>query len=252
MLCWLFMKKPPKKQSKVPSVMPEFPMRINRYLAKKNITTRRGADELIEKKKVFINGSLAKLGDKVNENDNVEVKQSGIRTDYVYYAYHKPRGVITHSPQEGEKDILEACGLTNVFPIGRLDKDSRGLIILTNDGRLTDKLLNPEYNHEKEYMVTVTNKLRPSFKEYMEKGIDLGEYVTEPCKVKIIADNVFSITLTEGKKHQIRRMCEAMRNDVRDLVRVRIMNIRLDKLAENSYRKIERTELEAFKKALSF
>jgi 23S rRNA pseudouridine2604 synthase len=228
----------------------EYPMRINKYLAKQNITTRRGADELIEKKKVFINGKLALLGSKVNENDNVEVKHSGIRTDYVYYAYHKPVGVTTHSPQVGEQDVLQASGLTDVFPIGRLDKNSHGLMILTNDGRLTDKLLNPENDHTKEYIVSVTNNLRPSFKETMENGIDLGDYTTKPCKVKIIGDKTFSITLTEGKKHQIRRMCEAMHNDVKNLERVRIMNIKLGKIAPNSYRKIEGEELEALKKAL--
>jgi len=246
------MKKPLSKKAPQPVEKPEWPMRINRYLAKQNITTRRGADELIEKKKVFLNGVLAKLGDKVNEGDNVEVKQSGIRTDYMYYAYYKPRGVITHSPQVGEQDILQSSGIEGVFPIGRLDKDSEGLIILTNDGRLTDKLLNPEYDHQKEYVVTVTNNLRESFKEYMENGVDLGEYVTKPCKVKVIADKTFAITLTEGKKHQIRRMCEAMHNQVKDLRRTRIMNIELGKLAQNGHRRIEGKELEILMKTLGF
>lgn len=227
-------------------------MRINKYLAKINVSTRRGADDLIEKKKVFLNGVLAKLGDQVHEGDNVEVKHSGIRTDYVYFAYNKPAGVITHSPQMGEKDVLQASNLKNVFPVGRLDKASHGLMILTNDGRLTDKLLNPDYDHDKEYVVIAKNSLRPSFKEYMEKGVDLGDYVTKPCKVKIISDKVFSITITEGKKHQIRRMVEAMHNEVADLQRTRIMNVRLGNLAENSHRKIDGVELETLKKALGF
>lgn len=244
------MKKParrkPIQKAPLAPVKPAYPMRINKYLSLKNVATRRAADELIEKKKVFINGRPAKLGDKVNETDNVEVKHTGIRKEYLYYAYNKPAGVTTHSPQVGEKDILQSANLKGVFPVGRLDKNSTGLIILTNDGRITDKLLNPEYVHEKEYTVTVTNNLRPSFKEYMQKGVDLGDYVTKPCKVKIIGDKTFGITLTEGKKHQIRRMCEAMHNDVRQLKRVRIMNVRLGNLAPNTFRKLEGKELETF------
>jgi 23S rRNA pseudouridine2604 synthase len=229
---------------------PEFPMRINKYLAKQNITTRRGADELIEKKKVYINNKLAVLGDKVKEGDQVEVKHSGKATPMLYYAYHKPIGVITHSPQMGEKDVLQSSNLKGVFPVGRLDKMSHGLLILTNDGRVTDKLLNPEFEHEKEYVVTVTNNLRPSFKEHMENGIRIDDCTTKKCKVKILGDRTFSIILTEGKKHQIRRMCEVMHNQVLELMRTRIMNIKLGNMAPNSFRKIEGEELETLKKAL--
>lgn len=232
-----------KKTTLIPE-KPLYPMRINKYLAHKNVTTRRGADELIQKKKVFINNIVAVLGDKVNDGDVVEVKQSGKPTPLLYYAYYKPVGVITHSPQMGEKDVLESSNLKGVFPIGRLDKQSEGLLILTSDGRLTDKLLNPELDHEKEYVVTTTDNLRPSFKEYMEKGIRLDDYTTKKCKVKIIGDKTFSIVLTEGKKHQIRRMCEVMHNQVRDLKRTRIMNVKLGKLASNGYRKIDGEELE--------
>jgi 23S rRNA pseudouridine2604 synthase len=242
--------KAPGPSPKMDPDKPEYPMRINKYLAKLNLTTRRGGDELIAKKKVFLNGKLAQLGDQVQEGDHVEVKHSGIRTDYLYYAYYKPIGVTTHSPMVGEKDILQSSNLKGVFPVGRLDKNSSGLIILTNDGRLTDKLLNPDREHEKEYQVSVVNSLRPSFKESMEKGVDLGEYVTKPCKVKVVGDRTFLITLTEGKKHQIRRMCEAMHNDVKDLHRTRIMNIKIGKLAPNSSRKIEGVELDELKKKL--
>jgi 23S rRNA pseudouridine2604 synthase len=221
-------------------------MRINKYLADQNVTTRRGADELIIKKKVFINGKLAVLGDQVNEGDEVEVKGVKSAPAMQYYAYHKPVGVTTHSPKVGEDDIVKASGLKNVFPIGRLDKDSNGLIILTNDGRITDKLLNPDQKHEKEYMVSVKKDLRPSFKEYMEKGVPLGDYVTKLCKVKVLSPRSFSIILTEGKRHQIRRMCEYMHNDVVHLKRVRIMNIKIGVMAPNSHRKIEGKELETF------
>ena len=219
----------------------KYPMRINKYLALKNYSTRRGADALIEKKMVFINGKHAMLGDKVNENDIVSVRQP--KRTYRYYAYNKPREVITHSPQGEEVDIKHAVDLSGVFPIGRLDKDSHGLIILTDDGRITDPLLNPESDHEKEYRVTVSYRLRPSFQQHMENGVDIGDYVTKKCKVKILGEKSFSIILSEGKKHQIRRMCSTLHTDVIDLERTRIMHIKLGKLPLGEYRAIEGTEL---------
>lgn len=235
--------------------MDGFPMRINKYLALKGYSTRRGADELIEKKKVYINGRLAELGDKVAETDTVEVRKSGKPSAaLIYVAYNKPRGVITHSAGEDEdeiKDLLEeAPELEGVFPVGRLDKDSSGLIILTNDGRVTDRLLNPIHAHEKEYVVRTTQPLRPSFKEHMEKGVDIEGYVTKPAKVSIRGENRFAITLTEGKKHQVRRMVVAMRNEVKDLERTRVMNIALGKLPRGEYRPIEGAELAEFLKSL--
>lgn len=227
-------------------IKPEFPMRINKYLARAGYATRRDADTLIEKGLVLINGIKAVLGSKVNEEDKVVVEQKGPQKQYVYYAYHKPVGVVTHSPQVGELDVVHSSGLKGIFPVGRLDKDSHGLMILTNDGRITDKLLNPDGVHEKEYSVMTVNPLRPSFKEHMEKGVDIGDALTKPCRIRITGEKTFNITLTEGKHHQIRRMCEAMHNDVKHLERVRIMNIRLGNLQSNAWRKIEGEELEKF------
>ena len=235
-----------------------YPVRINKYLAWKKISTRRGADELIKNKKVFINGKLAILGSKVNETDIVEVR--GIKTkEYVYFAYNKPIGIETSSPKEG------------LFPLGRLDKNSHGLIILTNDGRITDQLLNPKYFHEKEYVVKTSNKLRSNFKQKMKAGVNLDPvrsrsprgdrstpvfgraasngvegYITKPCKVKIIDTFTFRIILTEGKKHQIRRMCSNLFQEVADLKRERIMNIKLGNLKPNSSREIKGEELSIF------
>lgn len=208
-------------------------MRINKYLADKKISTRRGADELIKNKKVFINGKLAMLGSQVNENDKVEVKGVKEKT-YVYYAYNKPIGVETNSPRE------------DLFPLGRLDKNSHGLLILTNDGRITDALLNPKYFHEKEYVVRTKEKLRSSFKGKMEAGVNIEGYTTKLCKVKILNENTFRVTLTEGKKHQIRRMCSALFQEVADLKRERIMNIELGKLKPNGLREIKGKELVTF------
>lgn len=227
----------------------EYPMRINKYLAHEGIATRRGADELIARGKILINGKVAKLGDKVTKTDKVELRGSVSLKKLVYYAYNKPRGVITHSPQMGEKDIKKSVPM-DVFPIGRLDKDSSGLMILTNDGRVTDRLLNPEYEHEKEYRVRVQEPLRESFKKTMEAGVDIEGYLTKRCTVRKTTPKTFNITLIEGKKHQIRRMVSALHNTVVELERTRILNVRLDHLAPGSWRAIEGEELVAFLSAI--
>ena len=219
-------------------------MRINKYLALKKISTRRGADELVKNKKVFINGKLAILGNQVNETDVVEVK--GVKTkEYLYFAYNKPIGIETNSPRN------------DLFSLGRLDKASHGLLILTNDGRITDQLLNPKYFHEKEYVVRTSNKLRSNFKQKMEAGVNIeglpagGQgYKTKPCKIKIMSNFTFKIILTEGKKHQIRRMCSALFQEIADLKRERIMNIKLDNLKPNALREIKGEELTIFLKSL--
>lgn len=231
---------------------PDFPMRINKYLALEKHSTRRGADELIKKRQVFINGEVAVLGDKVEKGDHVEVRYRGKQApkEYVYLAYNKPKGVVTHSAQAGQKEIKYEVALKDVFPIGRLDKDSHGLMILTNDGRLTDRLLNPAHEHDKEYKVKTKEKLRTSFKANMEKGVKIDREQTAPCKVEVLNERNFRVTLTEGKKHQIRRMCVALFQEVEDLERVRIMNIKLGNLAPGSHRKIVGEELQTFLESL--
>ncbi|OGI74551.1 hypothetical protein A2740_02070 [Candidatus Nomurabacteria bacterium RIFCSPHIGHO2_01_FULL_43_16] len=212
-------------------------MRINKYLAFKKISTRRGADLLVENKKVFINDKLAVLGSKVLELDKVEVRGAK-QKEYEYFAYNKPIGIETDSPKKG------------FFPLGRLDKNSHGLLILTNDGRITDSLLNPKYFHEKEYIVRTSNKLRGSFKQKMETGVNIEGYITKKCKVKIINDFTFRIILTEGKKHQIRRMCSALFQEIADLKRERIMNIKLGNLKPGALREIKGEELDTFLETL--
>ena len=239
-------------------------MRINKYLALKKISTRRGADLLVADKKVFINGKLALLGSKVNEKDLVEVKGAKPK-EYKYFAYNKPVDILTHLTSSKEekglpvgqrprdiKEEIKNTGLPkDVFPIGRLDKNSHGLLILTNDGRITDQLLSPEYSHEKEYVVRTSNKLRSSFKQKMEAGVNIEGYKTKPCKVKIVDDFTFKVILTEGKKHQIRRMCSALFQEIADLKRERIMNIKLGNLKSNGFKEIKGKELEAFLKSLN-
>ncbi len=214
-------------------------VRINKYLADQKIATRRGADELIKNKKVFINGKLAELGSKILESDKVEVRGAKSKK-YKYFAYNKPIGVETDSPRE------------DLFPLGRLDKASHGLLILTNDGRITDQLLNPKYFHEKEYLVKTKEKLRSSFKQKVEAGVNIEGYNTKKCQVKILNENTFRIILTEGKKHQIRRMCSALFQEVADLKRERIMNIKLGNLKSNGLREIKGEELAIFLKPLLY
>ena len=223
----------------------EYPMRINKYLAREGIATRRGADELIARGKVLVNGRVAVLGEKVHKGDTVELRGSSSPKKFLYYAYNKPVGVITHSPQLGEKDIKQSVPM-DVFPVGRLDKNSSGLIILTNDGRVTDRLLNPDYEHDKEYRVRTLEPLRESFKKTMEQGVDIEGYLTKHCSVRKTGPKSFTITLTEGKKHQIRRMVAALHNTVVELERMRILNIRLDNLASGTWRAIEGDELKTF------
>ena len=228
-----------------------YPIRINKYLAEEKHSTRRGADELISQARVFINGRLAKLGEMVNEGDKVEVRfRTGKKEKFVYLAYHKPSGVVTHSAGPGEEDINSRVKLPGIFPIGRLDKDSSGLIILTNDGRVTERLLNPIYFHEKEYLVTTKDKLRTSFKQKMEGGLKIGDETTRPAKVEILGEREFKIILTEGKNRQIRRMCAVVFQEVETLKRVRIMNIKIGDLKENTWRDIEGEELELFLRSL--
>ncbi len=220
-------------------------MRINKYLAHMGVSTRRGADELVARGAVLLNGRVAAIGDQVQEGDRVEVRGRRTHKAYRYFAYNKPVGVVTHSPQHGEKEVRHGVP-KGVFPIGRLDKDSSGLLILTDDGRVTDRLLNPRFDHDKEYRVRTLDPLRGSFKQAMEKGVDIEGYLTAPCTVRKTGPNSFHITLTEGKKHQIRRMVAALHNQVTELVRVRVLNIRLGDLAEGAWRPIAGAELAEF------
>lgn len=241
-----------KKARKTPVVVTNtYPMRINKYLAHKGIATRTGVDDLIKHQKVIINDRIAKLGDKVLETDKVEVRGTHTKKTYIYIAYNKAKGVVSTNPQGNEKSIIQNIKLdTKVFPIGRLDKESHGLIILTNDGRVTDRLLNPIYKHEKEYVVEVDRKFTPAFLKHMQDGVDIGEAVTKPAIVKKIGEKIFSIILTEGMNRQIRRMTEKLGYTVRNLQRIRVQNIELGKIPLNSYRQIAGDELAVFLKSI--
>lgn len=228
-------------------------MRINKYIADQGWSSRREADSLIEKGKVLVNGKMAILGQQVSPEDKVELKSNSVKEKF-YLAYYKGRGVITHSPENGEIDIAtkikEDYGLKEVYPVGRLDKDSEGLMILTNDGRVTGPLLDPEAAHEKEYEVTVNKPINGMFLRQMQSGVNIEGYKTKPAKTEKKNQAVFRLTITEGKKHQIRRMCAALGYQVQLLKRVRIMNIELGKLKPNQYRQLKGSELKTFLKEL--
>lgn len=224
----------------------DYPIRINRYLSEKQYCSRRMADKLIAEGKVKVNGRLATIGQKVNASDKVEVDLPTVKkisADRAYFAYNKPLGVDSHT-------IKKIGSFDKLVPIGRLDKNSHGLLLLTNDGRVTDRLLNPKYDHEKEYSVTVDKKLRPGFLEHMKTGITIDDYTTRPARVTKTGEHKFKIILTEGKHHQIRRMCDAFGYTVRSLKRVRIMNIKLGSIEQGQHRKLGGVELINFLQSL--
>lgn len=220
-----------------------FPVRINKYLAEKKICSRREADRLIAGGRVLVNGKKAELGMIVEERD--EVKTTGNLKKLVYIAYNKPAGIVTGGAQKGERAISDILKLeSGIFSIGRLDKESHGLILLTNDGRITDRLLNPDNYHEKEYEVKVDRKIRSCDIQQLRNGVMLDRsYITKKCKVRKTGDCSFAIVLTEGKNRQIRRMCAALGYDVADLRRIRIMNVRLDSIQEGRYKTLAGEEL---------
>ena len=209
-----------------------YPIRLNRYLYLKNYCSRRQADVFIEKGMVKVNGKKAVLGQKIDKDDVVDVGKQIVqkKEEFVYFLYNKAIGVVTRNPQGTEKSIADVwpqAKKLKLQPIGALDKASHGLVFLTNDTRIVDRLLSPKHNHEKEYRVRVDKNVNPAFGRRMERGVNIEGYVTKPAKVEITGDKAFKIILTEGKKHQIRRMCAALGYQVRDLRRTRIMNLRL-------------------------
>jgi len=233
-------------------IQKKYPIRINKYLADNNYATRKGADGLIKKGLVLINARKAILGDKVYLNDKVVVNYKS-NNNYNYYAYNKKVGISTN-PEINTKDILKVIKFPKrVFPVGRLDKDSHGLIIMTNDGRITNRLLSPKYFHEKEYIVKVDKPVSDRFIELMANGVHFDGLISKKCKVwrKGKSKNTFHIVLTEGKKRQIRRMCEALHHKVIDLERIRIINIKIDKIQPGEFREIKDEEKENLLKSLN-
>jgi 23S rRNA pseudouridine2604 synthase len=221
-------------------------MRINKYLSERGLCSRREADSWVGGGRVSINGVVATLGTKVLPGDAVKVdgRSVGGESTHVYIALHKPVGIeCTTDPRVPDNVIEFVSHHERIFPIGRLDKNSEGLLLLTNDGDIVNDLLRARHGHEKEYLVTVDRPITDDFLNAMAGGVEILDRVTAPCRVYRVSKNVFRIILTQGLNRQIRRMCEVFGYSVRRLIRVRFVNIKLDGLALGRWRNLSRAEL---------
>ena len=222
--------------------------RINKYLSEVGFCSRRAADRFIEEGKVRINGEITEIGSRVEEGDQVEVEGQkiikSIKQKNIYLAFNKPIGIVCTTDRRVEPDnIIDFIKYPKrIFPIGRLDKPSEGLIFLTNDGDIVNKILRARNNHEKEYIVSVNRPINKDFIQSMSNGVKILDTITKNCFVKQLGQKTFKIILTQGLNRQIRRMCESLGYKVKSLKRVRIMNIKLD-VPTGKYREITKEEL---------
>ncbi len=223
-------------------------MRLQKYLSQAGICSRRKAEEYIKAGQVTVNGKIAEIWQSVDETkDTIKLLEQAIQQqeNFVYYKLNKPRGIVTTCAQHEEKNIIDIVDIQErVFPIGRLDKETTGLILLTNDGRLTNFLIHPRYEHEKEYVVEVFGRIEDEALEKMRNGLFILWSYTKKAEVKRIASGKFSIILKEGRNRQIRRMVEKVGKRVKKLKRIRIENIQLGKLDFWEYKKLSKWELD--------
>jgi 23S rRNA pseudouridine2604 synthase len=221
-------------------------MRINKFISETGYCSRREADKLIDAGKVTINGVVAVLGSQAEAGDDVRVNGQPLASkpsQHVYIALNKPVGITSTTEGHIRGNIVDFVGHSErIFPIGRLDKDSEGLILLTSDGDIVNKILRAEGKHEKEYIVTVDKPITPHFLRAMSEGVKILGQMTLPCKITRMTDRVFRLVLIEGKNRQIRRMCSALGYDVRKLQRIRIMNVHLGDLKIGAWRDLTAQE----------
>lgn len=227
-------------------------MRLNNYISSTGICSRREADKLIQSKKVLINGEIAQVGQVVNPGDIVKVngKRLHQKKNDVYIALNKPVGITCTTERHVKGNIIDYINYPErIFPVGRLDKPSEGLIILTNDGDIVNKILRSENNHEKEYVVTVNKNITPEFINNMSNGVRIfnpvnkKHVITKKCSITKVNNRTFKIVLTQGYNRQIRRMCEAFDYEVQKLKRVRIMNLTLNGIAPGKWRRLTPQEV---------
>jgi 23S rRNA pseudouridine2604 synthase len=221
-------------------------MRLNKFISETGICSRRGADAWIEAGRVTVNGAVATLGTQVADGDTVAVdgQTVGAAKKDVCIAFHKPVGITCTTERHVPGNIIDYINHPQrIFPIGRLDKDSEGLILLTNNGDIVNPVLRSENGHEKEYIVTVDKPVTDAFLHGMAAGVAILDTVTQPCEVTRVDRNIFRIVLTQGLNRQIRRMCEVFGYHVRRLQRIRIVNIRLDGIARGKWRDLTTDEL---------
>jgi len=229
-------------------------IRLNKYLSEIGYCSRRAGDKLIESGRVLINNEPASLGQKININDEIKIDDKVIgvkKKKKIYLALNKPIGIVCTTDTRVEKNnIIDFIGYPErIFPIGRLDKPSSGLILLTNDGDIVNKILRTEHNHEKEYIVKVDKALSQTIIDRMSKGVPILDTITKECKIRKSGSNEFKIILTQGLNRQIRRMCEYFNYKVISLERTRIMNIKLD-LPVGKYRELTKEEINALNKLI--
>lgn len=222
-------------------------IRINKYLSEAGYCSRREADRLLEAGRITVDGIKAVMGEKVFPEQNIRVDGKPVikEEEEILIAFHKPRGIVCTTSKKDKNNIVDYINYgKRIYPIGRLDKESEGLILLTNQGELVDKILRGSNFHEKEYIVTVDKKITKEMVDTMEKGIYLEELerTTRPCKITVLDEKTFRIILTQGLNRQIRRMCKTVGYNVIRLKRVRIMNIELGRLRAGTYRKISPME----------
>lgn len=225
-------------------------IRLNKYLSEVGYCSRREADRLIKAGKVSVNGTLPELGQKVDELDEIKVDGKDIKKNskLVYLALHKPKGITCTTDQSDPTNIVDYVKYPlRIFHIGRLDKDSEGLIFLTNDGDIVNKILRSGNKHEKEYVVKVDQPISKQFLEKMSRGVPILGKMTKPCHVEKINNYHFRITLTEGLNRQIRRMCSALDYHVTRLKRVRIMNITIEGVKLGKWRYLTNDEVKELK-----
>ncbi|SDJ90749.1 ribosomal large subunit pseudouridine synthase F [Ferrimonas sediminum] len=232
--------------------------RLNKFISESGFCSRREADKLIEQNRVTINGRTPELGTKVLPGDQVAVDGKPIKasasnkSDRIYIAYNKPIGITCTTERDVHGNIVDAIGhKRRIFPIGRLDKPSEGLIFLTSDGDIVNKILRAENAHDKEYVVTVDQPVSERFIERMSKGVPILDTVTKPCQVTMVSRYVFKIVLTQGLNRQIRRMCEYLGYKVTKLKRTRIMNVTLSGLRPGQWRDLSADEMAAINQAVA-
>jgi len=219
---------------------------LNKYIASTGVCSRREADKLIEAGKVKINGNVARKGNRVEEGDKVTIDDKPLneKVEPVYIALNKPPGIVCTTDKNERDNIVDFVNFPQrIFPIGRLDKFSAGLILLTNDGDIVNKILRVEHNHEKEYIVTVDKPITGKFIKGMREGVPILDTMTKKCRVHQIEAKVFKIILTQGLNRQIRRMCEYFDYRVTYLRRTRIMDLKLQKLRMGEWRELTEGEV---------
>ncbi len=224
-------------------------IRLNKYLSDAGVCSRRAADKAIEDGKVLVNGKEAVLGQRISDKDVVLFEGKAVSNEnkkMILVAYNKPVGIVCTAEKREKNNIIDHINYPErIYPIGRLDKDSVGLILLTNQGDLVNKIMRAVNAHEKEYIVTVDKEITGDFIRDMSAGVYLDELevTTRKCKVKKLSNNTFNIVLTQGLNRQIRRMCSALGYNVKTLKRIRIMNIELGDLKEDVYRDVTFEEI---------